>query len=459
MSLAEAAALCPAAKIIAFNPAFNQHALSKLAIWASRFSPRVIIDPTPCQVDGGFLPAPHGLLLDIAGVGHLFGSSKLLVENLLAALRRHGFTARASAAPTVGAAWALAHYGPDTTMLIGDGQLHAALTHLPLAALRLPQKTLRDIASVGVEKIHQLMELPRTGLLQRYGPELLLRLDQAFGRTHESIDPIYIQPPLAVEQLFDGPVKELEVIVSATENLLMQLTQKLRDGFEGTSELEVKLIRHGHAPAVKKIILGKPSHEARHLWAVLRPQIERLNLGNGIEAILLTAIRVDTMLPRQDAMHEAAHQQSHDQWLQELLDSLTNRWGGQRIFVPVPVASHRPENACRFQPVTHSAAIPLDFNDQEPGIPQLDRPSVLLENPERAHGVALAPDHPPYQFTWRGKSHIVVTHIGPERILTHRTAQHQQTRDYFKLQLEDGRWLWVYRHLEDGQWFVHGLWA
>ncbi len=33
------------------------------------------------------------------------------------------------------------------------------------------------------------------------------------------------------------------------------------------------------------------------------------------------------------------------------------------------------------------------------------------------------------------------------------------TRDYFKVQDERGRWLWVYRVLESGDWFIHGLWA
>jgi hypothetical protein len=34
-----------------------------------------------------------------------------------------------------------------------------------------------------------------------------------------------------------------------------------------------------------------------------------------------------------------------------------------------------------------------------------------------------------------------------------------ETRDYFKVQDEQGRWLWIYRVLEQGCWFVHGLWA
>ena len=33
------------------------------------------------------------------------------------------------------------------------------------------------------------------------------------------------------------------------------------------------------------------------------------------------------------------------------------------------------------------------------------------------------------------------------------------TRDYFKVQDERGRWLWIYRVLESGDWFIHGLWA
>ena len=39
-------------------------------------------------------------------------------------------------------------------------------------------------------------------------------------------------------------------------------------------------------------------------------------------------------------------------------------------------------------------------------------------------------------------------------------ADHQNgTRDYFRVCDEEGHWLWVFRELESGKWFVHGRWS
>ena len=52
----------------------------------------------------------ESLLLDISGLGHLFGSETALVEAVGYDLRRLGLTSHAAVADTVGAAWAPAKY-------------------------------------------------------------------------------------------------------------------------------------------------------------------------------------------------------------------------------------------------------------------------------------------------------------------------------------------------------------
>ena len=125
--------------------------------------------------------------------------------------------------------------------------------------------------------------------------------------------------------------------------------------------------------------------------------------------------------------------------------------------------------------------------------------------------IAMMPDGPPSWFRWRGMERRITASAGPERIaaewwtrsagVTRRPARGRkafgesyarayerfmlgraatapaggrprarsceadddepagETRDYFKVQDEQGRWLWIYRVLEQGCWFVHGLWA
>ncbi len=97
-----------------------------------------------------------------------------------------------------------------------------------------------------------------------------------------------------------------------------------------------------------------------------------------------------------------------------------------------------------------------------------DRPTALFERPEPIEVIALTSDGPPSWLKWRGAEHSIVASAGPERIggewwRGRSRSECLTVRDYFKVQDEGGRWLWVYRvSVSEGEcsrWFVHGVWA
>ena len=87
------------------------------------------------------------------------------------------------------------------------------------------------------------------------------------------------------------------------------------------------------------------------------------------------------------------------------------------------------------------------------------RPLCLLPTP-REILVMVAPSHDrdgrPVSFTRDGQSHRVVHAIGPERIAGQWWEGHHRTRDYFTVEDESGRRLWIFRVRETGRWYVHG---
>ncbi len=457
MNLAEAAALCPQAQVHPWQPDVYQSVMAKLAQWAGRFSPRVMIDPTPHEVDGGFLSALHGLLIDASGTEHLYGGCRVLLGRIQQALRELGFYSRLAAAPSIGSAWALAHYGAEPIASIDAAQLSQSLAHLPIAALRLPHDIIQNLSAVGVVQIQHLIHIPRVSLLERFGSHLLRRMDQSLGQVYEDIEAFTIRPVLSVTQPFDGPTTQLEAIFAATEQLVHQLSEQLIRQQRGVDELEVVLTRPYHAPNRKKLSFGCHIHDPRRIWAVLRPCLERMHLGGGVEAVTLTAVRTALVAPQQTQISQMHSSSDDTDNIREFLDGLINHWGGQRLRMSAPEVSHIPECTGRTKPISNSAQ--CDFTPPLAPWPPLDRPSILLDQPEPTPCVALQPDCPPHRLNWRGGNYAVISRVGPERIVTYRTLAHQQTRDYFKLQLEDGRWLWVYHALEDNRWFVHGLWG
>jgi protein ImuB len=94
----------------------------------------------------------------------------------------------------------------------------------------------------------------------------------------------------------------------------------------------------------------------------------------------------------------------------------------------------------------------------------------LYDPPRRIEVISLTLDGIPKWLRDDEGRHVVVHNIGPERLspqwwrrpalFRSRSSTFKNvTRDYFKVQDERGRWLWVFRAHKKDLWFVHGEWA
>jgi len=434
-----------------FTPERDAVSLQRLAQWSMRFSPTVAIDP------------PDGLLLDITGCKRLFRGERRLVEIILNNVHRLNFSARLAIAPTIGCAWGMARFNPDNNPIVGDdtSDIKTALALLPVAALRIDEETQDALAMVGIELVEHLFNLPRSELPSRFGPDLLLRMDQALGEAIETLDPIRPAVPVTTNRFFDGPVKNLEAIQITTRQLIDQLHDQLQQLESGTLRLELQLVRIDADPIHLSAALSRPSRDPKHLWSLLRTQVENVNLGFGIEQITLTATHLGA-LPHEQTGQWPEAEAPDDTVLQqrggELLDRLTNRLGAGRVTRFDVVETHIPERAFVNRPVLEPSA----SSRRHVQVTGSDRPSQLFARPEAVQVIGAAPEGPPSWLKWRGRSQRIVSSQGPERIAEQwwEGPDHGgEVRDYFKIQDERGRWLWVYRQVEGDRWFVHGQWA
>lgn len=447
MTVADARGVFPPEAVVVApdDPVRTAAALSALGRWAHRFSPRVALDP------------PDGLLLDITGCDHTLGGEEAIRRAACADLARFGVRAACVIAPTFAAAAALARHGQAG--IVGDADLRPAVAALPVAALRLDAKQAAGLAEVGLERLGQVMDLPRSVLPARFGPDLLLQLDRLLGRAIQTIETIRPEEPVRAGIVFDGPTHRWESIEAVVRSLITDLCRQLARRDTGVIRAVLTLTRSDLPPAPLAFTLSVPTHDPRHLWSLVRPRLERTHLGFGVEALDLLAERTARIGHTQSHAWSAAESGVADQQaFGRLIDGLTNRLGRDRILRAGLVQSHRPERAV--------AMVPAGDGVQPPSGPGADggvfRPTLLYAAPEPASVIALTPDGPVHRLTWRDQTAEVITCLGPERIgpeWWRVSRSHARTRDYFILQAEDGRWLWVFRDLTGGGWFVHGVWG
>jgi protein ImuB len=452
MAVAHAQAMVPDLRIEEADPAGDAAALARLAAWCLRFSP--LASPSP----------PDGVWIDITGCAHLFAppdapddGEPALLRQLTARLRQAGIGARAAVADTPGAAHAIARHAGDPSVIAPVGHAKTALAPLPIDALRLPGETVQALRTLGFDTIGLLMAAPRAPLAKRFGSPLMHRLDQATGAAAEPIEPT-IPPGTPRTRLgFPEPIATPEDLARAAALLTDRLCEKLQRRGLGACRLDLVFVRVDGASQAIRIGTAAPTRDAAHMLRLLKPQIETIDPGFGIESVSLTASLAAPLGARQ-SVSELVAQGGSD--LAPLVDTLLNRLGAERVFRVAPVESDVPERSL-------AAIAPLARPTGEMWPSHLPRPARLFTPPRPIQAMALLPDNAPAHFIWRRRPHRVRHADGPERIFGEwwkDAAETWSVRDYFQVEDESGQRFWLFRR-GDGQhdatgdlsWFLHGL--
>lgn len=436
MPLSEAAALTGRCCILPSDPTADLKALSGLAEHCERFSPLVGWD------------SPDSLLLDVTGIGALFRGEERLASEVSADLASMGYRARVAIAGTVGAAWALATENSVANPIVVASADLSVIGPLPLSALRLPGDTIDLLGQLGIVQIDQLLQLPRCSLSARFGERLLLRVDQLFGTIQETIAAHRPQPTFFVEEVLEHPIESLALIEHVVRELVNRIARMLAPRQQGAVRLFGRL-DCAPGPLTFHVGLFRPSADPQHLWDLVRMQ---LALPGPVGRVTLAAPQIAPLENRQRELFAGSHDVSRQ--LNLLIDRLSSRLGASAVLRPEPTADPLPERAVRYVPLIELAR--KRRASKSPPYSAATRPLTLHSLPRALEVVSVVPDGPPVSFRLSGRMHRITHWWGPERIESGWWRGRSVRRDYYRVETESGQRYWIFRHLTDGMWFMHG---
>lgn len=417
-------------------------ALTGLAGWALQFSSIVSLEE------------PDGLLLEVGGSLKLFSGLDPLLARVELGLIQLGYSLQSAIAPTPTAAWLAAHCGLRLRVTNQEQltqTMTRALGRLPLNCLypqlfKKADKALETLQGMGLKRFADLLELPRDGVSQRFGPTLLNLLDRAQGRKP---DP---RLPFCVPDTFHGhidlpiEVQGGQTLDTALERMVLELTGFLRGQDAATSKLNFDF---HHLPQSDQaelplrtplaLALLNPSRDPRHILDLLHTRLDQLRFPAPVIAVSLDCEQLQRFDTQPEDLFDTQSQQQQD--LPQLLERLQARLGRDAIQGLSSQTDPRPEKAWR--------AFRLDDapKPSDPAPTKLSwrrRPLWLLIPPR---SIQIDPRQ-------------VHTFTGPERIESGWWDGEDQSRDYFRIRTHQGRQLWVYRDLrEPGVWYLHGVFA
>ena len=358
------------------EPVRDRQLLQRLTNWALRFSPSV--QPDERDV----------LFVDITGCERLFGGERNIARQAIGGLARQGFDARAAIADTLGAAYALATTGVETVQIAAPDQAAETLGPLPPRGLRLDDVTLAKLDALGIRRIGELLALPRNTLLARFGELLVRRLREALGERIEPLAAHLYQAPPATRLGFETPLTDPRPLPDLLEQMLTEVAQQLEQRGLGVQRLDLVVYFEQVPPLSAPVRLARPSRAWKHIGALLRERIERLDFSPGVTGLLLAAGDTTRWQSGQGRLFEF-HDPRAEQDLGCLIDRLSNRLGSAAIVRPRPVDDHQPEFAFQYDAVAVVGCKPCAGDVLPEGDPpdaEMDTPST---NPDRATRIGL----------------------------------------------------------------------
>jgi protein ImuB len=444
MALNTAHALCAGLLALERQPQREHDTLQQLAHWLYSLSPALA------------LAADNSLLLEIGACRRLYGGIAPLLHIVHRGLRERGYAAQLGLAHTRKAAWLLARQ--EHAPALADDRLEhdvlqAQLAALPIELLAVEHAIVGALEKMGIRTLGELAALPPAALGKRFGAGFIRYLQQVLG-THP--DP---QPPFLPLPKFQARLSFIDGIHNRQALLfpMKRLLQALCDYLQGRQLLCTALhweLYDAHTPqAAMTIELMRAEKTAtanrlRNLLELSELKLQDLPLR---EAVYTLVLRSADFLPAQpanlqlfaedDLLHADGARANP---LDALIDKFRARLGSAALERLGYRTQHWPEAASVPQSVDNADA---DAGTAE--TPHAPRPLWLLPAPQPLQERSA-------QLFWHSALDIV---RGPERIDNHWWEQTATARDYYIARAGDGRLCWIFREIDSGRWFAHGLFA
>jgi hypothetical protein len=234
-----------------------------------------------------------------------------------------------------------------------------------------------------------------------------------------------------------------------------KLLELLRRGVEGERDGATEGGK-GRATELRSLLPLRRSVASSLRRSTSPPSIDDYN---GFIGLRLHVTRAESISTEQITLNGGAAFESRIE-LDDLVERLSVRLGDDAVVQAQSVESFLPEKAVRFTRDDRDESR-REQVEREWINPQAPHPPLCLRPPTEIR-VTVAPSHDrdgrPVQIIdpVRRYSLPIAHSTGPTRVAGQWWTGHDKSRDYFDVELPDGKRWWVFRVNETGRWFWQG---
>ena len=264
---------------------------------------------------------------------------------------------RASRArPTAWGAWLLAQAHADRQghrwHVIKETSLARVLDRVSVSLLPVAQAHRDAFAHVGCTTLADLRQLPRAGVVRRFGSGILDLLAQAYGTRPDPRESFRAPASFHAQLELPSRVDNADALLFAARRLIVQLAGWLSAHHAALSGYTLLLeheLASRHAPKTSslKVAWAIPSRDAEHLIWLLREKLNQTVLVAPVIELKLVADQIGEYAGRSDTLFPMP--ESDGDSIARLLERLSARLGPENVLQMSVQDDHRPERAMRVE--------------------------------------------------------------------------------------------------------------
>ncbi|CAE6837070.1 Y-family DNA polymerase [Paraburkholderia nemoris] len=339
-----ALALAPGLRMLAADTARETQAFEAMALALLVYTPKVSLGHA------------HTLLLEVGSGLRLFGGLRALLSRVSATVAEFGYTARIACAPTAWGAWLLAQAHADRQghrwHVIKETSLARVLDRLSVSLLPVSQADRDAFTHVGCATLADLRQLPRSGVVRRFGSGILDLLAQAYGARPDPRESFRAPASFHAQLELPSRVDSADALLFAARRLIVQLAGWLSAHHAALSGYTLLLeheLASRHAPKTSslKVAWAIPSRDAEHLIWLLREKLNQTVLVAPVIELKLVADQIGEYAGRSDTLFPMP--ESDGDSIARLLERLSARLGPENVLQMSVQDDHRPERAMRVE--------------------------------------------------------------------------------------------------------------
>lgn len=412
--------------------------------------------------------AQEGWLLEVSSCFRLFGGAKALLNSVWnEAHAVHATVCLATHSTATGAWWLSKARPADSIQELQESLEQFAslqLQGLPSGVMDCPREVLQTFEQCGLHTIGELLKVPRSGFVQRFGLQAMGELDSAFNiQNAQAPSNVIFKPGETFETSKELPFhsSQLEWIERHTEELVQALCTWLSEMKQGTREIHFEF-RQAHDSIHLMLRSANPSAQHTHWMKLLHHRLSGLKFTDDIRTVKLCCTHTESAPERNASLLPSQTQADTlaDTHWDITCDVLRARLGEQTVLFADMEHDPRPEHSIVLNTAKTNRTKPRRKQKQ---FAQSPAQGMLSHSTPRP--LWLLPEPKPLTTNPNWHTDAAWQLIsGPERVEFGWWDSQPCLRDYYCALDKQGSLVWVYEDHQHNkpdstQWYLHGVFA